>query len=114
MSKHESRVRLRHMLDYAREALALSRGKSRADLDTDRLLNLALTRLLEMIGEAANQVSREKQADYPEIPWPQVIGLRNRLIHGYDMVDFDILWQIITTDLPPLIAVLEKVVPPEA
>ncbi len=113
MSKHESRVRLRHMLDYAREALALSHGKSRLDLDTDRLLNLALTRLLEMIGEAANQVPREKQADYPEIPWPQVIGLRNRLIHGYDIVDFDILWQIVTTDLPPLIAALEKIVPPE-
>jgi len=113
MSKHESHVRLRHMLDYAREALVLSRGKSRADLDTDRLLNLALTRLLEMIGEAANQVPREKQADYPELPWPQVIGLRNRLIHGYDIVDFDILWQIVTTDLPPLIAALEKIVPPE-
>ncbi len=113
MSKHESRVRLRHMLDYAREALVLSRGKARADLDTDRMLNLALTRLLEMIGEAANQVPRERQADYPEIPWPQIISLRNRLIHGYDLVDFDILWQIVTTDLPPLIAVLDKIVSPE-
>ncbi len=113
MSKHESLVRLHHMLDYAREALALSRSKTRADLDTDRLLNLALTRLLEMIGEAANQIPRERQADYPKIPWPQIVSLRNRLIQGYDMVDFDILWQIVTIDLPPLIAVLEKIVLPE-
>jgi len=66
--------------------------------------------LLEILGEAANRIPREEQARYPEIPWPQIIGLRNRLIHGYDSIDFDIMWQIVTIDLPPLVATLEKIV----
>lgn len=48
------------------------------------------------------------RARHPDIPWTEIVGLRNRLIHGYDSVDFDILWQIVSDDLPPLIAVLEK------
>ena len=98
---------LRHMLDHAREAVALAQGKTRADLDRDRLLELALVRLLEIVGEAASRVPREDCARYPEIPWPQIVSLRNRLIHGYDAVDMDILWQIIEHDLPPLVAALE-------
>lgn len=70
-------------------------------------------RLLEIIGEAANQVLIKERSRYPEIPWSQIVSLRNRLIHGYDAVDFDILWQIVTQDLPLLIAALEKIVPPE-
>jgi len=113
MPMHKSTVRLRHMLDHAREAVSLTQGKSRVNIDNDRLLNLALVRLLEIIGEAANQTSKEERSRYPEIPWSQIVGLRNRLIHGYDAVDFDILWQILTQDLPLLITALEKIVPPE-
>jgi uncharacterized protein with HEPN domain len=101
------------MLVHAQETVALVQGKQRDDLDNDRLLNLALVRLLEIIGEAANRIPRESQLEQPEIPWMQIIGLRNRLIHGYDAVDFDILWQIVTEDLPPLIATLAVIVPPE-
>jgi len=101
-------VRLRHMLDHAREAVSMARGKTRGDLDTDRKLNLALVRLLEIIGEAAGRISKEDRDRYSNIPWPEIVGLRNRLIHGYDEVDFDILWQIVTTDLPPLIKNLKK------
>lgn len=85
-----------------------SDGRKRADLDQDRLLNLALVRLLEIIGEAANRVPEEQRAYLPQIPWPQIVSLRNRLIHGYDEVDFDILWQIVVHDLPPLIEALES------
>ncbi|MCP4366809.1 MAG: DUF86 domain-containing protein [Deltaproteobacteria bacterium] len=101
------------MLSHAQEASALVQGKTRADLDSDRLLNLALVRLLEIIGEAANRIPTDEQKQYPHIPWPQIVGLRNRLIHGYDSVDFDILWQIASQDLPPLIIALEKIVPPD-
>ena len=104
---------LRHMLDHAREAVALAQGKTRADLDSDRLLELALIRLLEIVGEAAGRVPGDECAKYPEIPWPQIVGLRNRLIHGYDAVDMDILWQIIEYDLPPLITALEKILSQE-
>jgi uncharacterized protein with HEPN domain len=108
MARHEAGVRLRHMLDHAKEAVSLARGKNRADLDKDRLLNLALVRLLEIIGEAASRIPKNERDLYPNIPWPEMVGLRNRLIHGYDEVDFDILWQIVSSDLPPLIKNLEK------
>ena len=108
MSRHEGDVRLRHMLDHAKEAVAMVRGKTRVDLDTDRQLNLSLVRLLEIVGEAAGRVPAEERACHPDIAWPEIIGLRNRLIHGYDSVDFDILWQIVSDDLAPLITALEK------
>ena len=108
MSPPRDAAHLGHMLDHAREARAIVQGRTRTDLDRDRLLNLALVRLLEIVGEAANRVSSAGRADHPDIPWTEVVGLRNRLIHGYDQVDFDILWQIVTGDLPPLIEGLEK------
>jgi uncharacterized protein with HEPN domain len=73
------------------------------------VLNLALTRLIEVVGEAANRVPDDFQAKFPQLPWMQMVGARNRLIHGYDSVDFDILWTIITVDLPDLITKLEKI-----
>ncbi|MBI5183398.1 MAG: DUF86 domain-containing protein [Nitrospinae bacterium] len=106
-------IRLRHMLDSAREAVELSAEKSRRDIQDERMLNLSLVRLIEVVGEAANHVSIEGQAMYPNIPWPQIIGMRNRMIHGYDDIDFDILYQTVIEDLPQLIAELEKIVPPE-
>ena len=109
MRSQRDRVRLDHMLEHAREAIALTRGKTRADPERDRVLNLALVRLLEIVGEAAGRVSEENRALHPEIPWPQIVSLRNRLIHGYDSVDLDILWQIIEHDLPPLITALETI-----
>jgi len=109
MSEQREHIRLRHMLDYAREAVALVQGRKRADLDDDRLLELALVRLLEVVGEAASRVPVEDRALYPDIPWPQIVGLRNRLIHGYDAVDQEILWQIVVKDLPPLVTALEEI-----
>jgi uncharacterized protein with HEPN domain len=109
MPRHDADVRLRHMLDAAREAAQMAQGRTRADLDADRPLNLSLVRLLEIVGEAASRIPADERAKCPGIPWAQIVGLRNRLIHGYDNVDFDILWQIVTQDLPPLVAELEKV-----
>jgi uncharacterized protein with HEPN domain len=98
------------MLDHARESVDLAQGKSRQDLDEDRTFNLAQARLLEIVGEAANRIPVEFQMEHPEIAWGQIVSLRNRLIHGYDAVDFDIMWSIIQTDLPDLITRLEKIV----
>ena len=108
MSRRESAVRLRHMLDHAREVVAMAKGKTRDDLYTDRMLNLALVRLLEIVGEAASRTPIDERAQHANIPWSQIVGLRNRLIHGYDSVDFDILWKIVSDDLPPLITALQK------
>lgn len=110
MPQHKDKVRLRHMLDHAREAVAMVHGRTRADLNADRKLNLALVRLLEIVGEAAARTPENERALYPDILWPEIVSLRNRLIHGYDSVDFDILWNIITKDLPPLIRTLELLI----
>ena len=88
----------------------MARGRSRSELETDRALNLALVRLLEIMGGAAARVSQETRSLHPEIPWQQIVGLRNRLIHGYDEVDLDILWNIVSADLQPLIDALERMV----
>jgi uncharacterized protein with HEPN domain len=96
------------MLDYAQKAVALSRGRKRKDLEDDLTFNLALTRLIEVIGEAANRVPEDYQESHPEIPWAQIIGMRNRLIHGYDEVDLNFLWSVVQNDLPGLILQLEN------
>jgi uncharacterized protein with HEPN domain len=113
MARHSADVRLRHMLDHAVEAAEFAEGHTRVDLDKDRLLNLALVRLLEIVGEAASRVPNEVRQRHSQVPWAQISGLRNRLIHGYDEVNFDILWAIVKNDLPPLIAELRKALPPE-
>jgi uncharacterized protein with HEPN domain len=68
------------MRDHAKEAISMARGRSRQDLDSDRMLNLALVHLLEIVGEAANRVPPELRSSYPQIPWLEIVGLRNRLI----------------------------------
>lgn len=111
MTRHDPLVRLHHMLDHAQEAVQMVQERGREELDRDRLLNLALVRLLEIIGEAAARIPPDERKRWPTIPWADIVGLRNRLIHGYDEVDFDVLWAILQDDLPPLIAELEKIVP---
>jgi uncharacterized protein with HEPN domain len=101
MTQHDDRVGLRHMADYAREAVGMIEGKKRADLPEDRMLELSLVRLIEVIGEAAARVTSEGREKYGSIPRPQVVGMRNRLIHGYDQVELDVLWDTIEYDLPP-------------
>jgi uncharacterized protein with HEPN domain len=91
MSKHDLRIRLQDMLDHAREATTLTQGRSRADLSADRVLSLALVRLLEIVGEAANSIPAEIQDRYTDILWREIIGLRNRLIHGYGAIDLDVV-----------------------
>ena len=114
MTRHDDRVRLRHMLDHAEEAAEMARARSRKDLETDRQFCLALTHLVEIIGEAAAHISAEGQQQWSAIPWVGVVGLRNRLIHGYDAVDLDILWDIIQQDLPPLIDQLQEILARQA
>ena len=111
MTLRDEVFRLRHMLDHAREAVEICSARRRSDLDRDRLFNLALVRLVEIVGEAANKVSPELQAAHPEIPWREIVSMRNRIIHGYDSVDFDILWAVVRDDLPALIERLEAMLP---
>lgn len=112
MTRHDDTTSLRHMLDYATEAAEMAKNRQRHDLETDRQFYLALTHLVEIVGEAAARISPEGRARWPTIPWRDVTGLRNRLIHGYDDVDLDILWTIVQADLPPLMAELRRILTP--
>lgn len=108
MQRHD-RIRLQHMLDAANEALEFVRGKPRSDLDTDRKLVLSLIKELEIIGEAAGKVSAEIRTQYGAIPWQDISGMRNRLIHVYFDIDLDLVWTTVTKDLPLLKTELEKI-----
>ena len=93
-----------HMLDMARKAVAKTHDLSRGEYDADENLRLALIHLVQVIGEAARQVSREFSERHPEIPWADIIGMRHKVVHDYLGVDEDIVWQVVTEDLPKLVA----------
>lgn len=105
--RKEDRVRLRHMLDAARQAVEFSEGRNREDLDADSMLVLALMKAIEIVGEAGNQISATTQKQLPSIPWLDIIGMRHRLVHSYFDINLDILWQTVQQDLPALITKLD-------
>ena len=113
MSKDDEN-RLRHMVDAAREASSFAAGRTRADLDTDRQLVMALVKEIEIVGEAAARVSEATREHMPNIPWDELIGMRNRLVHAYFDVNLDIVWQTVQEDLPKLVVLLEPIEPPDA
>ena len=110
MSRRDPMVSIQHMRDHALEAVQMVQGHSRPDLDADRMLNLALTRLLEIIGEASNRVPDGFRSIHPQVSWRQTVDLRNRLIHGYYTIDFDTLWEIVRDELPALIDQMELII----
>jgi len=103
-------IRFRHIHDAARKALLFTKNKSLDEITADEKLTLALQRLLEIIGEAASQVTPEIQSRFPSIPWREIIGTRNRLIHGYDEVKMEVLFQIVSEDLPLLVQELTRII----
>ena len=109
----DDNVRLRHMLDAAREAVHFAEGKTRDHLDGDRMLALALMKCIEIIGEAAANISNKGREALPAIPWKSILGMRNRLVHAYFEIDLDVVWYTTTVSLPPLIQILEGILKPE-
>jgi uncharacterized protein with HEPN domain len=107
-------ARVRHMLDFSCKAVQFNKGKSRAGLDSNEMLAMATIHLVEVIGEASRTVSADFRRRYPEVPWELISGTRNRLAHGYIDVDLDIIWSIVTKDLPPLIKQLKRILKEES
>ena len=105
----DDRTRLQHMLDAAREAVGAVRGRTREDLDRNHVWGLGLVKCVEIIGEAAGRVGRDAQERYGQIPWRQIVAMRNRLVHAYFEIDNEQLWKALTEDVPPLIEKLEKI-----
>ena len=110
--QRDDAVYLGHMLDMARKAAAKVRGKRRAEYDADEDLRIVVAHLVQTVGEAAARVSARTRERHPELPWKQITGIRHRIVHDYMDVDYDILWEVATKDLPELIAQLERIVPP--
>ncbi len=92
-------IRLRHMRDAARKALAFAEGKSRASLDQDEMLVLSLVKCIEIIGEAASKVSESCQRECQNIPWADIVAMRNRLIHAYFDINLNIVWSTGSTGI---------------
>ena len=114
MTEHD-RIRLRHMLEAAREAVSYISERERSDMRCDRMLLHSLVHCIMIIGEAAANVSADCRRQIPAIPWPDIVGMRNRLVHAYFDIDLDLVWNTIEVDIPSLIAALEGlegIVPP--
>ena len=110
MSKTDDITRLKHIRDAAQKAINFVKDKERDNLDNDEMLYLALVRLIEIIGEAANNISEFYQQKYSDIPWRKIIGMRNRIVHAYFDVDLDIVWQVVKYDLSPLLKEINKAI----
>jgi uncharacterized protein with HEPN domain len=103
-----------HMLDMARKAVTRVHGCTRAEYDADEDLRLALTHLIQTLGEAARRVSLSFHEAHPEIPWRQIVGMRHKVVHDYLEVDYDLVWDVVTAELPALVRKLEQFLPPES
>jgi len=103
-------IRILHMLDAAREAVSFTKCRRREDLDSDRMLALSLVKSIEMVGEAASKATKDCKESHPEIPWTNIVAMRNRLINAYFDIDLDRVWDTIRDDLPSLITDLEKII----
>ena len=98
-----------HMLDTARAAVGKVRGLTRDGFDADENLRLAVTHLIQTIGEAARLVSPTFKESHPNVPWAKIIGIRHKIVHDYLYVDYDIVWGVAFVELPALVAQLEKI-----
>lgn len=103
-----------HMLDTARKIREKSQGLTREAFDRDENLRLALAHLIQVLGEAARNASPAFQQAHPEIPWRQIIGMRNRVVHDYMEVNFHVVWDVATSDIPSLLPPLERLAPKDA
>jgi uncharacterized protein with HEPN domain len=101
-------IRLQHMVDAANQALSFVAEKSRNELERDQLLALAPVKLIEIFGEAASKITRETKSRSPEIPWADIIAIRNRLIHGYFDVNLEIIWRTVNEEMPPIARQIEN------
>jgi uncharacterized protein with HEPN domain len=102
----DDRVRVMHMIDAGELVAHFVDGRQRADLDHDKMLLFAIVRAIEIIGEAAGKITEETRRNHPTIPWQAIVGMRNRLIHGYFDIDTDIVWKTATAEIPSLLTQL--------
>ena len=111
--RNDDRLYLAQMLDMARKIIAKTEELPRGRYDSDENLRLAVLHLAQIIGEAASRVSAAGRSAHPDIPWKAITGMRNRIVHDYINVDFGLLYDIATKDIPALARTLENLDLPE-
>jgi uncharacterized protein with HEPN domain len=99
------------MLIAARRAIEFTRASTFSSFRTDDLVQNAVVRVLQVLGEASRHLSLEFKQGHPDIPWAKILGLRNRLVHEYMAIDYEIVWEVVQRDLPSLIQQIEPLVP---
>jgi len=104
--RDEDRVRILHMIDAAEAVAQFIDGRSRDDLDQDRMLLFSLVHAIEILGEAANKLSLDARTAAPQVPWGAIVAMRNRLIHGYFDIDTTIVWKTASVEVPELLPLL--------
>jgi uncharacterized protein with HEPN domain len=109
--KKDDLIYVGHMLETSRDVVGRVAGIDRDAFDRDDNLRLALTHLVQTIGEAARRVSDEFRASHPEIPWSVIVGMRHKLVHDYIHVDYVLVWETVIKDIPNLVTQLEAIVP---
>ncbi len=105
----KDRIRMQHILDEANEARKYVEGISFDEFVEDGKTVRAVIRSIEVIGEAASKISIEFRKEHPDVPWQKIIGMRNRLIHVYFDIDYNVIWQTVKENLPPLIEQLQSI-----
>lgn len=110
MAKRDSLETLRQMRDFAVEARDLATGRNCQVLDEDLGFRRHAERVAELIGEAATRLPEELRNTFPHVPWKQMIGMRNWLIHGYNGIDTQILWDVLNSRADELISQLDKII----
>jgi uncharacterized protein with HEPN domain len=109
MSKRDVAATLRAILDLTGEISLLLRTRSRADLESNREFLRALERCVELMGEAGTRLPPAFREEHAEVPWRQIIGMRNVMIHGYDVISADVLWDTASQDVPRLRLQIEAI-----
>jgi uncharacterized protein with HEPN domain len=108
MSAHDPRATLRQIQDAARHAQTICADKALEGLLNDWQASAALERFIEIIGEAVKRLPKELRDRYPGVPWKEITGTRDHLSHGYDDVDYQVLWDAVQKDIPVLLATVEQ------
>ena len=102
------------MLLSARDAVEFASPITYAEFQRSRLHQNAILKSVEIVGEAASRVSVGTRETYNDIPWGEIVGIRNRIVHAYFAIDIELVWRVVKDDLPILMTQLERIVPPDS
>lgn len=114
MTRHDPLVCMGHMRDHAQEAINMLGDMTEQELSEDRTIQLAVTRLIEIVGEAANRVTNEFRDLHPNVPWRQAVGMRHIIAHGYDIIEYAVIWDTVKNNLPELVRQLNAILGPSS